>query len=84
MSQEYPDIPAFRAALLDVITRHDGKLTWYQLDCAVVARFPHLSLQLMSVLADMEACGDIETVPNPDIPGMPFYRSRFATARPAT
>lgn len=39
MSQEHPDIPAFRAELLDAIRHQEGKLTWYQLR-HVLARRP--------------------------------------------
>jgi hypothetical protein len=57
MSQEHPQIPAFRAELLNAIRHQDGKLTWYQLR-HVVARFPHLSLELMPVLRALEAEGE--------------------------
>jgi hypothetical protein len=83
MSQEHPQIPAFRAELLNAIRHQDGKLTWYQLR-HVVARFPHLSLELMPVLRALEAEGEIESIPNPQVPGQPFYRTRSAAARRAT
>ena len=83
MSQEHPDILAFRAELLDAIRGRDGKLTWYQLR-HVVARFPHLSLKLMPVLRDLVDQGQIVEVANPHDPGMPFYSREGAAARPAT
>lgn len=76
MSQVHADIAAFRAALLDSIRRHDGKATWYQLDRAVVVQFPHLSEQLIPVLRSMEAAEEIESLPNPHVEGMPYYRCR--------
>jgi DNA-binding PadR family transcriptional regulator len=84
MSHEQPDLPRFRAALLDAIAHGKGKYTWYQLDRVVVSHFPFSKVHLMPTLRTLEEEGLIESVPNEDFPAQPFYRVRSAPRRRAT
>ena len=74
MTQPQPDLHAFAEHLLDLIRRHDGQWTWYQLARAHDPQFVPIAHRLMDAIHDLETRGLVVSEPRPDLPN-PIYRA---------
>jgi hypothetical protein len=73
MPQEQPDIRAFSEHLLNLIRRHDGQWTWYQLARFHGPEFIPLAHRLMDAIHELETRGLIASESRAEFPS-PVYR----------